>query len=96
LSISDFDQALEEIIPKDLLSEPPEADNPTICSEVLDEGLLSHDPAGQEITWVVSHASSTLEGGLPCEDADPSHLAPMDVAEGSSALEVAATEDPAP
>jgi hypothetical protein len=32
LSISDFDQALEEIIPEDLLSESPEADNPTICS----------------------------------------------------------------
>ena len=32
LSISNFDQALEEIIPEDLLSERPEADNPTICS----------------------------------------------------------------
>jgi hypothetical protein len=31
-SISDFDQALEEIIPENLLSEPPEADNPIICS----------------------------------------------------------------
>jgi hypothetical protein len=96
LSISDFDQALEEIIPEDLLSEPPKGDNPTICSEVPDDGLLPHDSAGQEITRVVSRASSTLEGGLPREDADPSHLAPMDVAEGSSALEVAATEDPAP
>jgi hypothetical protein len=38
----------------------------------------------------------TLEGGLPHEDADQSHLAPMDVAEGSSVLEVAATEGPAP
>jgi hypothetical protein len=32
LSISNFDQALEEIIPEDLLSERPEADNPTIYS----------------------------------------------------------------
>jgi hypothetical protein len=96
LSISDFDQELEEIILEDLLSEPPEADNPTICSEVPDDGLLPRDPAGQEITRVVSSASSALEGGLPCEDADPSHLAPMDMAEGSSALEVAVMEDPAP
>jgi hypothetical protein len=96
LSISDFDQALEQIILEDLLSEPPEADNPIICSEVPDNGLLLRDLTGQEITRVVSRASSTLEGGLACEDADPSHLAPMDVAEGSSALEVAATEDLAP
>jgi hypothetical protein len=59
-------------------------------------GITSRDHAGQEITWVVSCASSTLEGGLACEDADPSHPASMDMAEGSSALEVAATEDPAP
>jgi hypothetical protein len=96
LSISDFDQALEEIIPEDLLSEPPEADNPTICLEVPDDGLLPHDSTGQEITWVASRASSTLEGVFPHEDADLSHLAPMDVAEGSSALEVAAMEDPTP
>jgi hypothetical protein len=95
-SISDFDQALEEIIPENLLSEPPEANNPIICSEVPDDGLQPHDSAGQEITRVVSRASSTLEGGLPREDTDPSHPAPMDVAEGSSALEVAVTEDPTP
>ena len=96
MSISVFDQALEEIIPEDLLSQPPEANNPTICSEVPDDGLLPRDSAWQEITHVVSHASSTLEGGLPCEDVDLSHLAPMDTAEGFSALEVAATEDPVP
>jgi hypothetical protein len=92
LSISDFDQALEEAVPEDILSDPPEADIPTICSEVPDDGLLLHNSAGQEVTRVVSCASSTLEGGLPCKSADPSHLAPMDVAEGSSALEVAAAE----
>jgi hypothetical protein len=64
LSISDFDQALEEVVLKDILSEPPEADNPTIYSEVPDDGLLPHDSAGQEVTRVVSRASSTLEGGL--------------------------------
>jgi hypothetical protein len=96
LSISDFDQALEEVVPEDILSEPPEADIPTICSEVPDGGLLLHDSTGQEVTRVVSHASSTLEGGLSCKNAYPSHPTPMGVAEGSSALEVAAAEGPAP
>jgi hypothetical protein len=96
LSISDFDQELEEVVPEDILSEPPEVDNPTICLEVLDGGLLSHDSAGQEVTQVNSRASSTLEGGLPCENADMSHPTPMGVAEGSSALEVAAAKGPAP
>jgi hypothetical protein len=96
LSISDFDQALEDVVREDILSEPPEADIPTICSEVPDGGLLLHDSAGQEVTRVVSHASSTLEGGLPCKNADPSHPTPMDVAEGSSAQEVAVAEDPTP
>jgi hypothetical protein len=96
LSISDFDQALEEVIPEDILSKPPEADIPTICSEVPDGGLSLHDSARQEVTRVVSRASSTLEGSLPCKDADPSHPTPMDVAEGPSPLEVAAAEDPSP
>jgi hypothetical protein len=96
LSISDFDQALEEVIPEDIVSEPPKADIPTICSEVPDGGLLLLDSAGQEVTRVVSRASSTLEGSLPCKDSDPSHPTPMEVAEAPSALEVAAAEDPAP
>jgi hypothetical protein len=45
---------------------------------------------------VVSRASSTLEGSLPCKDVDLSHPTPMEVAEGPSALEVATIEDPAP
>jgi hypothetical protein len=96
LSISDFDQALEKIVPEDILSEPPEADIPTICSKVPDGGLSLPDSAGQEVTQVVSRASSTLEGSLPCKNADPSHPTPMEVVEGPSALEVAAAEDPAP
>jgi hypothetical protein len=44
----------------------------------------------------VSRASSTLEGSLPCKDTDPSHPTTMEVAEGPSALELAAAEDPAP
>jgi hypothetical protein len=45
---------------------------------------------------VVSHASSTLEGSRPCKDTDSSYSTPMEVAEGPSALEVAAAEDPTP
>jgi hypothetical protein len=45
---------------------------------------------------VVSRASSTLEGSLPCKNADPSRPTPMDVAEESSALEVAGAEGPTP
>jgi hypothetical protein len=96
LSISDFDQALEEVISEDILSEPPEADISTICLEVPDGGLSLLDSVGQEVTRVVSHASSTLEGSLPCKDTDLSHPTPMEVAEGPSALEVAVVEDPAP
>jgi hypothetical protein len=96
LSISDFDQALEEVVPEDILSEPPEADIPTICSEVPDGGLMLHDSAGQEVTRVVSCALSTLEGSLPCKSVDPSPSAPKDMAEGSSALEVATVEGLAP
>jgi hypothetical protein len=96
LSISYFDQALEEVIPEDILSEPPEADILTIYSEVPNGGLSLHDSAGQEVTRVVSHASLTLEGSLTCKSADPSHPTPMEVAEGPSDLKVAAAEDPAP
>jgi hypothetical protein len=45
---------------------------------------------------VVSCASSTLEGSLPCKDTDLSYPTPMEVAKGPSALEVAVVEDPAP
>jgi hypothetical protein len=37
LSMSDFDHALEEIIPKNLLSEPPKVDSSIICSEAMAE-----------------------------------------------------------
>lgn len=102
MSISNFDHALEEIIPENLLSEPPKVDNPIICSEVPDYVLLPCDPVGQEVTQTVSRASSTLEGGLAREDAlalnaaDPSPPDPLGMAEGASALEVAVTEGPAP
>jgi hypothetical protein len=96
LSISDFDQALEKVIHEDILSEPPEADIPVICPEVPDGGLSLLDSAGQEVTQVMSHTSSTLEDSLPCKDTDPSYPTPMEVAKGPSPLEVAAAEDLAP
>jgi hypothetical protein len=78
-----------------MLSEPPEDDIPAICPEVPDSGLSLLDYAGQEVTRVVPRASSILEGSLLCRDADLSHLTPMEVVEGPSALEVATAEDPA-
>jgi hypothetical protein len=54
------------------------------------------DSARQEVTRSVSHASSTLEGSLPCRDAGLIHSTPMEVAEEPSALEVAIAEDLAP
>jgi hypothetical protein len=63
-----FDHALEEIIPKNLLSEPTEVESSIVCSEVPDDIPLSCNPVGQEVTRTVSHASSTLEGGLAHED----------------------------
>jgi hypothetical protein len=102
LTMSAFDHALEEIIPKNLLSEPLEVDSPIIRSEVLDDVPLSCDPVGQEETQTVSHASSTLKGGLAREDtlaldaADQSHPAPLGMTEGASAFEVVAKDDLAP
>jgi hypothetical protein len=56
MSISDFDQALEEVIPEDMLSEPTSDDVMVVCSEILDVGL--------EASRAVSRASLTLEGSL--------------------------------
>jgi hypothetical protein len=96
--MSAFDHALEEIIPKNLLSEPPEVDSSIVRSEVPDDVPLPCDPVGQEVTRTVSRASSTLEGGLAHEDtlaldtADQSHPAPLGTIEGASALKVAAKD----
>jgi hypothetical protein len=96
LSILYFDQVLEEVVPKDMLFEPPADDITTVYSEVLDDGLSLLDSAGKEVTRAVSRASSTLEGSLPCRGAGLSHPSPMEVAEEPATLEVAAAEDPAP
>jgi hypothetical protein len=96
LSISDFDQVLEEVIPKDMLSEPTADDILTVYSEVPHGGLSLLDSAGQEVTRAVSRASSTLEGSLQWQDTGLSHPHPMEVTEEPSALEVATAEDPGP
>jgi hypothetical protein len=70
-----------------MLSEPTVDDVMAACSEVLDVGL--------EVSRAVSHASSTLEGSLQCQDAGPNRPTPMEVTEEPSALEVATAEDPA-
>jgi hypothetical protein len=88
LSISDFDQALEEVVPEDMLSEPTADDVMAVCLEVPNGGL--------EVSRAVSRASSTLEGSLQCQYVGLSRPTPMEVTEEPSALEVATAEDPAP
>jgi hypothetical protein len=88
LSILDFDQALEEVVPEDMLSEPTADDMMAVCSEIPDVGL--------EVSRAMSRASSTLEGSLQCQDVGPSCPTPMEVTREPSALEVAAVENLAP
>jgi hypothetical protein len=64
--MSSIDHALEEIIPKDLLLDPPETEGAVIRTEVPDDIPLASNPVGQEITRTVSHTSSTFKGGLVC------------------------------
>jgi hypothetical protein len=52
LSLANFDQTLEDMVPEDLLLEPADDDVMEVCADVLDAGLRS------------SRASSTLERGL--------------------------------
>ena len=101
LSMSAFDHALEEIILENLLLEPTQVESCIVHSDTSDDIPLPCDPIEQEVSRTVSRALSTLEGGLAREDmlaldaADQSHPAPLGTAEGASALEVAAKEDPA-
>jgi hypothetical protein len=69
LSITDFDQALDDVVPEDMLSEPTTDDMMVVCSEIPDMGL--------EVSRAVSRASSTLEGSLRCQDVGqdcPTHM----------------------
>jgi hypothetical protein len=88
LSITDFDQALEDVVPEDMLSEPTAGDMMDVCSEIPDVGL--------EVSRAVSRASSTLEGSLRCQEVGQDCLTPMEVTKDPSALEVAVAENPAP
>jgi hypothetical protein len=81
LSLVNFDQTLEDMVPEDLLSEPADDGVMEVCADVLDAGLRS------------SRASSTLERGLEGQETDLDHLDPMEVTEGPSALEAATVEN---
>jgi hypothetical protein len=85
LSLVNFDQTLEDMVPEDLLSEPADGDAVDVCADVFDTGLGSSRAA--------SRASSTLERGLEGQGTDLDRLAPMEVAEGPSALEAATAEN---
>jgi hypothetical protein len=88
LSITDFDQALEDVVPEDMLSEPTVGDMMDVCYEIPDVGL--------EVSRAVSPASSTLEGSLRCQEVGQDCPSPMEVTEDPSALEVAIAETQPP
>jgi hypothetical protein len=85
LSLANFDQTLEDMVPEELLSEPADGGAMDVCADVPDAGLGSSRAA--------SHALSTLERGLEGQEAGLDCPAPMEVTEGPSALEVAAAEN---
>jgi hypothetical protein len=85
LSLANFDQTLEDMVPEDLLSEPVDGGAMDVCANVLDARLGSSRAA--------SRASSTLERGLEGQEVGLDCTAPMEVTEGPSALEVDAAEN---
>jgi hypothetical protein len=87
LSLTNFDQTLEDMVPEDLLSEPADGGAMDVCADAPDARLGSSRAA--------SHASSTLERGLEGQEAGLDCTAPTEVIEGPSALEVAVTENSA-
>jgi hypothetical protein len=87
LSLANFDQTLEDMVPEDLLSEPADGGAMNVCADVPDAGLGS--------SRAVSRASSTLERGLEGQEAGLDCTAPTEVIEGPSVLEVAAAENSA-
>jgi hypothetical protein len=88
LSLANFDQALEDVVLKDLLSEPTDGGMMDVCTDMPNVGL--------ELSRAVSRALSALERGLKSQEADLDCSVPMEVAENPSALEVAAAENPVP
>jgi hypothetical protein len=85
LSLTNFDQTLEDMVPEDLLSEPADGGAMDVCVDAPDAGLGSSRAA--------SRASSTLERGLEGQEAGLDCTAPTEVTEGPSALEVAVAEN---
>jgi hypothetical protein len=81
LSLANFDQALEDMVPEDLLSEPVDDGAMEACADVPDAGLRS------------SRASSTLERDLEGRETDLNHPGPMEVDEDPSTLEVVIAEN---
>jgi hypothetical protein len=69
-----------------MLLEPTDGDMMDVCSNIPDVGL--------EVSRAASRASSTLEGGLQCQEVGQDCPTPMEVTEDPSALEVAAEENP--
>jgi hypothetical protein len=88
LYITDFDQALEDVIPEDMLLELTVDDMMDVFSDAPDVGL--------EVSRAVSRTSSTLEGSLRCQEASQDCPTPMEVAEDPSSSEVAVAENLAP
>jgi hypothetical protein len=84
LSLANFDQTLEDMVPEDMLSEPAYGGMMDICADVPDVGL--------ELSRAASRASSTLERSLKGQEAGLDCSAPMEVGEGPSTLEVVVTE----
>jgi hypothetical protein len=80
LSLANFDQTLEDMVPEDLLSEPVDDGAMEACADVPDAGLRS------------SRASSTLERDLEGRETDLDRPGPMEVTEGPSTLEVVTAE----
>jgi hypothetical protein len=87
LSLTNFDQTLEDMVLEDLLSEPADGGAMDVCADVSDAGLGSSRAA--------SRASSTLERGFEGQEAGLDCTAPTEVTEGPSALEVAVVENSA-
>jgi hypothetical protein len=88
LSIANFDQALEDMVPEDLLSEPIDGGMMDVCTDIPDVGL--------ELSRAASRASSTLECGLQSQEAGLGCSIPMEVTKNPSALEVVVAKNPVP
>jgi hypothetical protein len=88
LSLANFDQTLEDMVPEDLLSELADGGMMEVCADVPAVGL--------ELSRAAPRASSTLERGFKSQEADLDCSVPMEVVENPSALEVATTENSVP